>query len=163
MSRASGGGLALLALSLWACDPRTTRPPFGPYPQASRVILDAPPARVIPAIAAWVAAESLRVETASPRDAYLETMWYDTRTRRSRGDDRDAADLGATVKLRCWADPWVPGTTELTVELVYRSAYDPSLAPREREVVVPPEHEAAKLVQRLVEAMGKRFGKGQRT
>jgi len=153
------GGLALLALSLWACDPRTTRPPFGPYPQAATVILDAPAARVIPEIAAWVAAESLRVEIASPRDAYLETAWYDTRTRRSRRDDRDAAHLTGTVKLRCWADAWVPGTTQLTVEMVYRPAYDPSLAPREREVVVPPEHEGDRLVRRLIEAMGKRFGK----
>jgi len=153
------GGLALLALSLWACDPRTTRPPFGPYPQAATVILDAPAARVIPEIAAWAAAESLRVEIASPRDAYLETAWYDTRTGRSRRDDRDAADLAGTVKLRCWADPWVPGTTQLTVEMVYRPAYDPSLAPRDREVVVPAEHEGDRLVRRLIEAMGKRFGK----
>ncbi len=151
--------MTLLALSLAACDPRTTRPLYAPYPQAATVILDAPAARVIPEIAAWAAAESLRVAVSSPRDAYLETAWYDTRTRRSRRDDRDVGDLESTIKLRCWADPWVPGTTQLTVEMVYRPAYDPSLAPRDREVVVPPEHEGDKLVRRLIEVMGKRFGK----
>lgn len=160
MTRA--GGATLVALSLWACDPRTTRPPFGPYPQAATVILDAPAARVIPEIAAWVAAESLRVAVASPQDTYVETWWFDTRTRRSRRDDRDVANLVSTIKLRCWADPWVPGTTQLTVEVVYRPAYDPSLAPREREVVVPAEHEGDKLVRRLIEAMGKRFGTVER-
>jgi hypothetical protein len=113
---------------------------------------------VIPEIAAWIAAESLRVVTASQRDAYVETAWYDTRTHRSFPGDREVPDLANTIKLRAWADPWVPGTTRLTVEAVYRPAYDPSLPPRDREVVAPPNHAGHTLARRLIEAMGKRFG-----
>src|SRR5439155_46978 len=70
-------------LSFAACTPVTTRPDFLPDPQASRRVLDAPPARVTPEIAVLVAAESLQVERVNVRDGYVETAWYDTRSRRS--------------------------------------------------------------------------------
>src|SRR2546426_751443 len=76
-----------VCLFLAACTPVTTRPGFLPDPQAARLLLDAPPARVTPEIAALVAAESLEVERVNVRDGYVETAWYDTRSRRSfRGD-----------------------------------------------------------------------------
>src|SRR3989440_12449231 len=96
---------------LAACTPVTTRPDFLPDPQAARLVLDAPPARVTPEIAALVVAESLEVERVNVRDGYVETAWYDTRSRRSFRGARDVPDLAATVKIRCWADPYVPGQT----------------------------------------------------
>src|SRR3989449_5283686 len=125
---------------LAACTPVTTRPDFLPDPQGIQVILDARPARVTPEIATLVAAESLQVEQASDRDGYVETAWYDTRSHRSVRGAGDVPDLAATVKIRCWADPYVPGQTRLTLEAVYRPRYDPSRSERDLEVIVPEDH-----------------------
>src|SRR5438034_1439809 len=141
-----------------ACTPVTTRPDFLPDPQASRVVLDARPERVTPEIAALVAAESLRVERANVRDGYVETAWYDTRSHRSFRGARDVPDLAATVKIRCWADPYVPGQTRLTVEAVYRPRYDPSRTERDLEVIVPKDHAGRALADSLMAALKKRFG-----
>src|SRR2546421_10201589 len=63
------GILVLLA----ACTPVTTRPDFLPDPRAARLVLDAPPARGTPEIAALVTAESLQVERMDGSDGYVET------------------------------------------------------------------------------------------
>src|SRR5256886_14115829 len=68
---------------LAACTPVTTRPDFLPDPRAARLVLDAPPARVTPEIAALVTAESLQVERMNVPDGYVETAWSDTQSRRS--------------------------------------------------------------------------------
>src|SRR2546427_603256 len=123
-----------------ACTPVTTRPDFLPDPQGIQVILDARPGRVTPEIATLVAAESLQVEQVNDRDGYVETAWYDTRSHRSVRGAGDVPDLAATVKIRCWADPYVPGQTRLTLEAVYRPRYDPSRSERDLEVIVPEDH-----------------------
>ncbi len=146
---------ALLLLA--ACTPATTRPPFPPYPQALSLVLNARPERIIPEIAALVAAEGMRVEWASPRDGFLETAWYDTAARHAVARD-EVANLAATVKLRCWADPYVPGQTRLTVEPVYRPLYDPSRTERDLELVVPLGHEGRRIAERLVGALKEKFG-----
>src|SRR5438105_7370091 len=143
---------------LAACTPVTTRPDFLPDPQAPRLVLDAPPARVTPEIAALVAAESLEVERVNVRDGYVETAWYDTRSRRSFRGAGDVPDLAATVKIRCWADPYVPGQTQLIVETVSRPRYDPSRTERDLEVIVPKTHAGRALADSLVAALKKRFG-----
>jgi len=147
-----------VCLLLAACTPVTTRPDFLPDPQAPRLVLDAPPARVTPEIAALVAAESLAVERVNVRDGYVETAWYDTRSHRSFRGARDVSDLAATVKIRCWADPYVPGQTRLTVEAVYRPRYDPSRTERDLEVIVPKTHAGHAIADSLVAALRKRFG-----
>src|SRR5437879_2683606 len=123
-----------ICLFLVACTPVTTRPDFLPDPQAARLVLDAPPGRVTPEIATLVAAESLQVERVNVRDGYVETAWYDTRSRRSFRGAGDVPDLAATVKIRCWADPYVPGQTQLTVRTVPSPRYDPSRTDGELDV-----------------------------
>jgi len=147
-----------LCLFLGACTPITTRPEFRPDPQALAVILDARPERVTAALDSLVPAESLEVAHSNVRDGYVETAWYDTQAHRSRHHERDITDLGATVKIRFWADPWVPGQTRLTVEPVYRPRHDPSRVERELEVIVPKEHEGYKIAQRFVDKQKERFG-----
>jgi hypothetical protein len=146
--------LVLLA----ACTPVTTRPDFMPDPRAPAVILNARPARVTPEIAASVAAESLRVERVNVRDGYVETAWYDTRTGRSFAGTRDVPNLAAAVKIRFWADPYVPGQTRLTVETVYRPRYDPSRTERDLEIVVPQDHPGRAIAERVLTKLEKRFG-----
>jgi hypothetical protein len=145
-------------LALAACTPVTTRPDFLPDPQALVVLLDARPARVAAELPGLLAAESLEVAHANVTDGYVETTWYDVRARRAYRSDDAIADLAATVKIRCWADPYVPGQTRLTVEPVYRPRLDPSRRERDLEVVVPKDHPGYALAVRLLEAAKARFG-----
>src|SRR2546427_106158 len=136
---------------LAACTPVTTRPDFRPDPRALVVILNARPERVTVGIDSLVPAESLEVRRFNVRDGYVETEWYDTKARRTRHRDRAVTDLGATVKIRFWADPWVPGQTRLTVEPVYRPRADPSRTERDVEVILSKDDEGYRIAQKLVD------------
>jgi len=150
------GGLAVAFLL--SCTPVTTRPDFRPDPRALVVILDARPERVTAALDSLVPAESLEVAHASVRDGYVETAWYNTQAHRTRHHEREITNLAATVKIRFWADPWVPGQSRLTVEPVYRPRYDPSRPERDLEVIASKEHEGYKIAQRLVDKLKQKFG-----
>jgi hypothetical protein len=154
----AGAALPLIALGLACCTPLTTRPDFFPGPQAPQIVLDARPERVTPEIVTLLAAESLAVERANVQDGYVESAWYDTRSHGSFRGMRDVPDLATTVKIRCWADPYVPGQTRLTIEAVYRPQYDPSRTERDLEVLVPPDHPGHAIAGRLAAALKKRFG-----
>ena len=147
-----------VCLLLLACTPVTTRPNFMPDPQALEAIVLARPERVTAELPALVAAESLRVERSNARDGYLETAWYDTRTGRSHSGMSDVPHRRATVKIRFWADPYVPGQTRLVVEVVYRPRYDPSRTERDMEVMVPEDHAGWALARTLVEKLKQTFG-----
>jgi hypothetical protein len=149
---------AFAVAALAACSPVTTRPAFQPLPEALVTTLDAPPARVAAAAAVWLAGEGLTIAHTSSRDGYVETAWYDTRTKATHGGAGDVPDLAATVKLRCWADPDVPGHTRLSVEPVYRPRYDPSRTERDLEIVVPASHEGHTIAQRLLDALKQKYG-----
>src|SRR5438270_7423229 len=150
-----------LLLLLAACTPVTTRPDFKPDPRALVVVLNARPERVTLELETLLPAESLEVERLNVRDGYVETSWYDATRRRSYRHQRDIADLPATVKIRCWADPWVPGQTRLTVEPVYRPRVDPSRTERDLEVIAPPEHGGYKVAQELIAKLKQKFGTPQ--
>ena len=141
-----------------ACTPTTTRPDFRPEPGALVVILDARPERITAALDSLVPAESLEVAHSNVRDGYVETAWHDTQARRTRHHEREIGDLAATVKVRFWADPWVPGQTRLIVEPVYRPRYDPSRPERDLEVIVSKQHDGYKIAQRVVDKLKERFG-----
>ena len=150
--------LRMLLLLIAACTPVTTRPDFKPDPRALVVVLNARPERVAVALDSLVPAESLEVARSNARDGYVETAWYDTEARRTRHHERDIASFTRTVKIRFWADPWVPGQTRLTIEPVYRPRYDPSRVERDLEMIVDKDDDGYKLAQRFVEGLKKRFG-----
>jgi hypothetical protein len=147
-----------VCLFLAACTPVTTRPDFRPDPRALVVILNARPEPVTLGVDSLAPAESLEVERFNVRDGYLETAWYDLEARRTRHHERDIADLRATVKIRFWADPWVPGQTRVTVEPVYRPRVDPSRVERDLEVILSKDDEGYKIAQKLVDKLKQRFG-----
>ena len=147
-----------ICLLLAACTPITTRPDFRPDPRALTVVLDARPERVTTVLDSLVAAESLEVARANVRDGYVETAWYDTQAHRTRHHEREITNLDPTVKIRFWADPWVPGQTRLTTEPVYRPRYDPSRAERDLEVIASKEDEGYKIAQQLVDKLKQKFG-----
>jgi len=153
--------LHMLLLLIAACTPVTTRPDFKPDPRALVVMLNARPERVTVALDSLLPADSLEVARFNVRDGYVESSWYDPARRRSYRHERDIADLPATVKIRCWADPWVPGQTRLTVEPVYRPRVDPSRTERDLEVIAPPEHGGYKVAQELIEKLKQKFGTPQ--
>src|SRR5204863_6547909 len=161
VSRSARPAFRLSVAFLLSCTPITTRPDFRPDPRALVVILDARPERVTAALDSLVPAESLEVAHSDVRDGYVETAWHDTQAHRSRYHERDITDLGATVKIRFWADPWVPGQTRLTVEPVYRPRSDPSRTERDLEVIAPPEHGGYKVAQELIEKLKQKFGTPQ--
>lgn len=146
------------AVLILSCTPVTTRPPFFPDPRAPVLILNARPEPVTIGIDSLVRAESLEVAHVNVRDGYVETAWYDTNTHRSAHHEHEIHDLGATVKLRFWADPYVPGQTRLTVEPVYRPRIDPSRRERDLEVILSKDDEGYKIAMKLVESLKKRFG-----
>lgn len=132
--------LSAFALAVCACSPVTARPPFQPFPEALVATINAPPARVAAAAGEWLTGEGLAVILLSPRDGYVETAWHDA------------------IKVRCWADPDVPGRTRLTVEPVYRPRYDPSRDERDLEAAVPAPADGHGIAQRLVQALTKKYG-----
>ena len=129
-----------VAVLLLGCSPVTARPAFQPFPEAAVATINAPPARVAAAAAEWLTGEGLTVIRLSPRDGYVETAWRDT------------------IKVRCWADPDVPGRTRLTVEPVYRPRYDPSRSERDLEAPVPAAPDGHGIAQRLLQALTKQYG-----
>lgn len=141
-----------------ACTPVTTRPPFLPSPQSLVQVLDAPPPQVVPEAVGWLTTQGLRVEWSSARDGYVETAWYNVRTHVSTSGESDPGDLMSTVKIRCWADPYLPSKSQITVEAVYRPTLDPSRQERDLEVVVPEGSDGYRIAQQLVEALKQKFG-----
>jgi hypothetical protein len=141
-----------------ACSPTTTRPDFKPFPQALTAVLTAPPERIVPVVDSLVEALGVRVWRASVVDGYLETDWYDPETKRSFGDQQSVPDSRRTVKLRCWADPYVPGETTFTVEVAYRPRVDPSRVERDLEAVPPDSTPGRELARQLLDEVKKRVG-----
>ena len=154
MRRSLGPFLAVLA----ACTPATSRPAFLPYPQALAGVVATRPARIVPELAGWLMSEGLKIEWASPLDGFVETAWFNTRTRQSSIGTGDPGDLQGTIKIRCWADPGPPGKTQVTVEAVYRPMLDPSRMERDLEVIVPEGSDGYRIAEQLLEAMQQRFG-----
>ncbi|MGH7606032.1 MAG: hypothetical protein ACREME_01725, partial [Gemmatimonadales bacterium] len=128
-------------LVLAACTPVTTRPPFSPFPEALRAVINAPPARVVAHARTLLAADSVAVAFVSERDAFLET-----------------AELAGTVRLRVWADPDVPGKARVTIEAVYQPLDDPSRTRRDLERGVPAGSPGQELAQRLMAALVEQLG-----
>src|SRR6266850_7148835 len=140
---------ALLAVPLMACTPVTTRPDFGPYPEALHAVINATPARVTEEAQAWLAAQGPPVQNASPIDGFVETGWYDA---------TDSASAPIRVKIRLWADPDVPGKSRVTVEAVYRPIEDPSRMPRDLEVAAPKDSAGQRLAESLLKALTDKLG-----
>ena len=121
-------------------------------------MLDAAPANVVPEAVAWLTNQGVPVERSSQRDAYVETAWYNLRTKAARRGESDPGDLLQTIKIRCWTDPNAPGKSQLIVEVVYRPVMDPSRQERDLEVVVPAGSEGYRIAEQMVQAMKEKFG-----
>jgi hypothetical protein len=147
--------LASLVLATAACQPTTTRPPFGPIPEAPGTEIRLPVPEATRRLAEALKADSIPTHKVRLRDGYIETPWFLARSRRPTTQ----RPLGpGVVKIRAWADPARPGSTQLTVETLYRPRADPSLPERELEREVPRTHPVALRVEAVLKRLIERFG-----
>lgn len=152
------GRLSALLL-LASCNPATTRPDFLPSPQAPAGTVDAARQQLVPEIATWLAAVGFTAVSRSVQDGYVETRWQRAESPAPpAGAGGRASSPALPVKVRVWVDPYIPGTSTVVVEVVYRPFVDPSRHSRELDVLVPPGHPGYVIGERLIEAMRKRFG-----
>jgi hypothetical protein len=148
--------LLWLTMGAAACQPSTTRPPFPPLLEAagSEVRLSVPLATR--RLAEALKADSIPARKVRLRDGYIETPWFDARNGRPIGHRRAIGP--GVVRIRAWADPARPGSTQLIVETLYRPRVDPSLPYRELEREVSRDHPVAKKVEAVLRRLVERFG-----
>jgi hypothetical protein len=101
-------------------------------------------------------ADSIPTRKVKLRDGYIETPWFEARSGRPIGQQHAIGP--GVVRIRAWADPARPGSSQLTVETLYRPRVDPSLPYRELEREVGRDHPVAKKVEAVLEGLVKRFG-----
>jgi hypothetical protein len=101
-------------------------------------------------------ADSIPAQKVRLRDGYIETPWFEARNGRPAGQSR-AIGTGV-VRIRAWADPARAGSSQLTVETLYRPRVDPSLPYRELERQVSLDHPVAKKVDIALQKLVERYG-----
>ena len=145
----------LLGTGLLACQPLTTRPAYPPVPEAAMTEV-----RLVPREATRLLADALRRDSVPTtrvelRDAWIETSWFDTATRR-RTRHRPVGP--GVVRIHAWSDPTRPGFSKITVETIYRPVADPSLPDRELDRQVPRDHPVAVRVRTALADLVKQYG-----
>lgn len=138
-----------------ACQPATTRPPFAPLPEAAGSELRLSVPEATRRLAEALRADSIPVRRVERRDGYLESPWFDAAT--GRPTSRRPVGPGI-VRVRGWADPARPGSTQLTVETLYRPLIDASLPERELEREVRRDHRVARKVDSALVRLVQRYG-----
>jgi hypothetical protein len=147
------GWLTVVAV---ACQPATTRPPFPPLPEAAGREVRLPVPMATRRLAEALKADSIPTKTVRLRDGYIETSWFEARNGRPIGQRRAIGP--GVVRIRAWADPARPGSSQLTIETLYRPRVDPSLPYRELERQVSLDHPVAKKVDVALQRLVDRFG-----
>ena len=149
-------GLFWFTLGTAACQPATTRPPFPPLPEAAGSEIRLPVPMATRRLAEALKADSIPTRTVRLRDGYIETPWFEARSGRPIGQRRAIGP--GVVRIRAWADPARPGSSQLTVETLYRPRVDPSLPYRELEREVGRDHPVARKVEAALLRLVERFG-----
>ena len=111
-----------------ACQPETTRPAFTPLPEAAATEVRLTVKDATRRLADALKADSIPIRKIQIRDGYLESNWFDAKSKRPVSGPRH---LGPeAVRVRAWIDPARPGSSQLSVETSYRQLVDPSLPDR---------------------------------
>jgi hypothetical protein len=126
-----------------------------PLPDALADTLMAPPDALIEAAVRLTTRAGMRITAFSPVEGYLETDWFDPERRRPV--PAASLDVRRAVRLRFFADSVGLGHSQLVSEAVVRRSVDPSLPPRESEMMVPPEHPGFALLRVVLDTLHARF------
>jgi hypothetical protein len=148
---------AWLLVGLWgaACQPNTTRPGFVPLPEAAGTEIRLPIRDATRQLAEALRASAVPVRTIQLRDGYMETGWFDSKSGRPT---RRRPSGTRVVRVRAWADPARPGSSQVTVETTYRLRVDPSLPERELDRQVPKSHPVALKIESVLKKLVERYG-----
>jgi hypothetical protein len=138
------------------CRPTTTRPSFVPLPEAATTEVRLPVPEATRRLAEALRADSIVPRRVHLRDGYLETGWF--RVSNGRPVEQRRALGTGIVRVRAWSDPARPGSSQLTVETLYRPLVDPSLPERELEREVARDHPVAVKVVAALKQLVDRFG-----
>jgi hypothetical protein len=140
----------------FGCDPSTARPALVPLPEAAGTEVRLPPREATRNLAEALRADSVPIRRVAIRDGYMESGWFDTRTRKHASAGRAIGQ--GVVQVRAWADPARPGSSQLVVETTYRPMVDPSLPQRELERQVSRTHPVAVDVEGTLRRLVERYG-----
>jgi hypothetical protein len=145
---------AFVAAAVLGCKPTTPRPYFPPVTgaPAGEIELDVVPATE--AIADVLRSDSFPLRRVEPRDGYLETHWFDARTKAPVSGRILGPDV---VQIRAWVNPAKRHSSRVTIETTYRPLADPSLPPRELDHQVPPDHPVGKRVIEIVTELARLY------
>jgi hypothetical protein len=139
-----------------ACQPNTTRPGFTPLPEAAGTEVRLPVKDATRYLADALRADSIPIRRVMLRDGYLESNWFYSGSKRPV---RGRRPLGpGIVRVRAWADPARPGSSQVLVETSYRPLVDPSLPVRELDRQVPRNHPIAMQVEAALKQLVERYG-----
>jgi hypothetical protein len=138
------------------CTSITTRPNIRPFPLATFDTVVANPAAVIEAAQKGVTDLGLQISAVSVAEGYLETRWFDVRTRRSHRTNTNPELL---VRLRVWADLATPRESQVVIETVRRQTIDPSVPDREVELVAEAGTPGDSLTHAIQTVVRSQFGK----
>jgi hypothetical protein len=113
------------------------RPAFAPLPDAEVFASPAAVNVILTAVADSLTARGIGIQALVPAEGYLETGWFDLRSRTTVREP--FAGLDQVVKLRLFVDP-VGLHTRVIAESARRTRWDPSAPPRDLEVMVAADH-----------------------
>jgi hypothetical protein len=137
------------------CQPDTTRPAFAPLPESAGTEIRLSMREATRQLAQALRTSGVPVRKVMLRDGYLESGWFNSKS----GRPTSRRPLGTeVVRVRAWADPSRPGSSQVTVETSYRPLADPSLPDRELERQVPHNHPVAVKVEKVLQQLVERYG-----
>jgi hypothetical protein len=147
-------GLILLGAG---CASGGLRPSYEPLPQARVDTVNALPPAVVQEINSRINTENMRPQWSSPDEGFLESQWFNLVTQESGVTDR--ANPDRVILLRFFVDPLEGGKSRITSEVVYKRTTDPSVLPRDQEMMVPAGHPGDQVLQRVLRGVKERFGR----
>jgi hypothetical protein len=149
--------LSGLILAGAGCASGGLRPSYEPFPNARVDTVNAAPAAVIQELATRIGGENMRPQWSSPEEGFLETQWFNVVTQESGVTDRGNPER--VVLLRFFVDPLEGGKSRVTSEAVTKRTTDPSVMPRDQEMIVPSDTAGDRLLGRVLNGLRERFGR----
>lgn len=141
----------LVLIACCACGAGGVRPTFFPFPEAITDTVAGEPESIVAQISELLEDEGIELRWARAHEGYVETMWFDPVTGRTGGGR--SLDTEGIVRMRFWTDLALEHESVVVGEAVHRRVVDPSLAMRETEKHVAPEHPGYELLQHIFESL----------
>lgn len=136
------------------CQTATTRPGFGPVPEAQSTELRLDVGQATELLAQALG-DSVPLSHVEPRDGFIEGAWV-----RYPGWEvvPDPVYNPSVTRVRVWVDPGRQFWSKVSVEVVYRVGLDPSRGTREFERSVAPSHTVYQWVDRVLRGLARQYG-----